>query len=250
MILGQIALAEQALGHWPAAERDLTAVLGTHDTWADANRSALEKALTVIQLHLSSLTVTSNVESAELWLDDRDLGKIGAPVRVMAGPHELSVRAADGRTTTRSVDLGAGEREHFYLEFPEGTLAPAPPAPPPREPEAKRKPLTPYSVSTRSALAYGSAGLAVLALGEAITASLLRVHDAHHYDSAACAPERSLQCASDRDQANTWGDVAVVAYVVAGAAGLGSLALFTAPYWYPRTSTSSAQAGLSLSGKF
>jgi hypothetical protein len=262
MILGQIALAEQALGRWLAAERDLSAVLATHDTWADANRSALEKALTVIQLHLSSLTVTSNVESAELWLDDQDLGKVGAQVRVMAGPHTLSLRAVDGRTTTRSVELTAGEREHFHLEFSEQPPAPAPPAPalvpnpappapPPRAPEVRgAKPLDAHSVSTRRALAYGSAALAVLALGEAVTASLLRVHYAHHYNSAACAPERSLQCASDRDQANTWGKVAVVGYIVAGAAGLGSLALFSAPYWYPRTSTSSAEAGLSFSGKF
>jgi uncharacterized membrane protein len=105
-------------------------------------------------------------------------------------------------------------------------------------------------LSTRRALAYGSAALAVVALGEAVTASLVRLHYAHRYNSEACAPDRSKQCAPYRDEANTWGDVAVAGYVVAGAAGLGSLALFTAPYWYPKTTTGSAQAGLAISGQF
>src|SRR4051812_23324545 len=76
MILGQVALAEQALGRWPAAEQDLVSVLATHDGWVEAHRSALETALSVIQSHLCSLSVTSNLEAAELWLDEEDLGRL------------------------------------------------------------------------------------------------------------------------------------------------------------------------------
>ena len=106
------------------------------------------------------------------------------------------------------------------------------------------------TANTRQTLAYASATLAVVALAEAVTASLLRLDYTHRYNSDACAPERSKQCGAYRDVANTLGNVAVVGYVVAGAAGLGSLALFTSPYWYPSTAAGGAQAGLSFSGKF
>ena len=265
MILGQIALAEQALGRWPSAEKDLSSVLATHGSWVDANRGALEKALAVIALHLSTLSVTSNVESAELWLDDQHLGNVSsAPVRVAAGAHELSLHARDGRSVSRSVALVAGEREHFHLEFPSAAppvlvppaaLARAPePAPtaPDRAHSKKipvNEPAAPsHTIGTRQALGYASAALAVIALGEAITASFVRLDYAHRYNSDACLPERSKQCAPYRDMANTWGDVAVVGYAVAGAAGLSSLALFSAPYWYP--SPSGGQAGLAISGRF
>src|SRR6478609_9850715 len=100
MILAQIALAEQALGRWLPAEQDLNAALATHDGWVDTNRSALERALAVIQSHLSWLAVTSNVESAQLWLDEHNLGAVrAAPWRVTAGAHELSLRLADGRSS-------------------------------------------------------------------------------------------------------------------------------------------------------
>ena len=260
MILGQIALAEQALGRWPSAEKDLTSVLATHDVWVDANRSALEKALAVIAQHTSSLSVTSNVASAELWLDDQSQGKLpAAPLRVAAGPHELTLRAPDGRSVTRAVELNAGEREHFHLEFsapaaslpvpvpvPASVSVSPPLAPPARAPSPPA--VAPHTLSTRHALAYASTALAIVALGEAVTASLVRLDYAHRYNSDACLPQRSKQCAPYRDMAGTWGDIAVVGYAVAGAAGLGSVALFTSPYWYP--SPSGGQAGLSLSGRF
>lgn len=259
MILGQIALAEQALGRWGAAERDLGSVLSTHDDWVDAHRSALETARTVIQSHLSSLSVTSNVESAELWLDDQDLGKAnGIAVRVAAGKHELSLRASDTRSIAQPVELAAGEHEHFHLEFPEPTrtavrvppLPEAPPASTPAAPMPVAPPTARHSSSTRQGLAYGSGALAIVALGEAVTASLVRLHYAHRYNGDDCAPNRSQRCAPYRNIANTWGDVALTGYIVAGAAGLGSLALFTVPYWSPRTATSAGVVGLAVSGRF
>ena len=247
MILAQIALAEQALGRWPAAEQDLTSALAKHDSWVEANRGALEKALTVIRAHLSWLAVTTNVESAELWLDNRNLGKVrAAPWRVSAGTHELSLRLPDGRSAARSVPLAAGEREHFHLEFPKNpafevepprgdmpSAAPRPSAPAksvaPDAAKAAGSAAAAHAASSRQTLAYASATLAVVALAEAVTASLLRLDYAHRYNSDACAPERSKQCAAYRDVADTLGNVAVVGYVVAGAAGLGSVALFTSP---------------------
>jgi hypothetical protein len=250
MILAQIALAEQALGRWLPAEQHLTSALSTHDKWVERNRVALERALGLIQSHLSWLVVTTNVESAQLWLGDRDLGTVrAAPWRVTSGTHELSLRLTDGRSTVRSVNLAAGEREHFHIEFSQ----PSPSTPcktsgaqAARVPSSKIE----HQASTRQTLAYASAALSVGALAGAVTASLLRLDYANRYNSEACAPDRSQQCAPYREVADTLGTVAVVGYVVAGAAALGSVALFTAPYWVPSRGPGGAQAGLSVTGTF
>jgi len=263
MIRSQIALAEQALGRWSSAEQDLSAALATHDGWVEANRGVLEKALAVIQSHLTWLTVTSNVQTAQLWLDNRNLGAVRAePWRVAEGTHELSLRLADGRSAARSVELLGGAREHFHLEFPEaaplgppGPLAAAAtaqvPAPSARQPaKLVTTAQHPHTLSTRQGLAVASTTVSLLALAEAVTASLLRVHYVERYNSDACAPERSRQCAPYRDVADTWGTLAVVGYAVAGAAAVSSVALFTSPYWYPSPGSSGTQAGLLLSGRF
>ncbi len=255
MILAQIALAEQALGRWPSAERDLTSALATHDAWIEANREALEKALLIIQAHLCWLLVTSNVESAELWLDTQHLGRVpAAPFRVAEGTYELSLRLADGRSSTRSVQLAATEREHFHVEFtePPPAAAECPVPPPVVAPKPAKIPASSpvHASSTRQSLAFATATLSAFALAGAVTASLIRVDYIERYNSAACAPDRSKQCAPYRDIAGTLGNVAIAGYVVAGAAGLGSVALFTAPYWYPSAGRGGAQAGFTLSGKF
>jgi hypothetical protein len=256
MILAQIALAEQALGRWLAAEEDLVSALSTHDSWVEANRRVLEKALGVIQSHLSWLAVTTNLDSAELWLDDRNLGRVrAAPWRTLDGTHELSLRLADGRSSVRSVELTGGERQHFHVEFSElapppalGPSATATSAPLPAKPVDSGS--APPATSTRQALAFASAAVSVVALAEAVTASLLRADYVRRYNSDACAPDRSQQCAPYRDVADTLGTMAIVGYVVAGASALGSVALFTAPYWYPSTGPSGTQAGLLVSGQF
>jgi hypothetical protein len=250
MILSQIALAEQALGRWLSAEQDLTSALAAPDRWVEANRVALERALTVIRSHLSWLTVTSNSASAQLWLDNRNLGAVrAAPFRVEAGVHELSLRMPDGRSSARSVELIGGEREHFHIDFSEAPpLATAKiPSQPARAVDAPSKPQT---MSTREALAVASAAVSVVALAAAVTVSLLRADYVEHYNSDACAPNRSQQCAAYREVADTLGTLSVVGYVVGGVAALGSAALFTAPYWYPSSGSSGTQAGLLLSGQF
>ena len=222
----------------------------------EANRGALERALAVIQSHLSWLAVTSNVEAAQLWLDERNLGALrAAPFRVTIGAHELSLRMADGRSSTRTVELAAGERAHFHVEFSEpsqhapckaGPTLASPSIPAKTSDSAKKA----HATSTRQTFAIASAALSVGALASAVTASLLRIDYVQRYNSEACAPDRSQQCAPYRDVADTLQDVAVVGYVIAGTAALGSVALFTAPYWVPSRDPAAAQVGLSVSGRF
>lgn len=49
--LGQMGLAEQALGQWAPAQQHLRAALGTTDPWVERNRAALESAYEIVLQH-------------------------------------------------------------------------------------------------------------------------------------------------------------------------------------------------------
>jgi hypothetical protein len=106
----QVALAEQALGLWVAAEVDLVqALAASNDAWITRNRAALEGALAVVRRHLGTLEVRGT-EGAEVVLDGVSLGKLpsAAPFRVEAGKRTLELRAKGFHATTRSVEVPAG----------------------------------------------------------------------------------------------------------------------------------------------
>ncbi|MFO0559489.1 MAG: PEGA domain-containing protein [Polyangiales bacterium] len=116
----QVALAEQALGDWINADRDMRAALAvTNDPWIDRNRTALQGALQQISHRIGSVDVRVNVPGAELWIDGTRIGSLPlpAPARVAAGVVMLEVRADGYATLRRSVEV-RGEslaRETFNL---------------------------------------------------------------------------------------------------------------------------------------
>jgi hypothetical protein len=125
----QVALAEQALGLWVAAENDLVLALAfENDAWITRNRGALEGALAVVRRHIGSLEVRGT-EGAEVVLDGVRLGALPAtaPFRVEAGKRTLELRAKGFHPSSRSVEVPAGgvARETVMLVAlpPEGTVA-------------------------------------------------------------------------------------------------------------------------------
>lgn len=106
----QVALAEQALGLWTAAESDLASCLAAaDDAWITKNRGALEGALAVVRRHLGSLDVRGT-EGAEVLLDGVRLGTLPetAPFRVEAGRRTLELRAKGFHPSARNVEIVAG----------------------------------------------------------------------------------------------------------------------------------------------
>jgi hypothetical protein len=106
----QVALAEQALGMWVAAETDLVAALGSEsDPWIAKNRAALDGALGVIRRHIGSLEVRG-ADGAEVLVDGAPVGVAspGASFRVEAGRRTLEVRSKGHHATTRAVEVPAG----------------------------------------------------------------------------------------------------------------------------------------------
>jgi hypothetical protein len=100
----QIALAEQSLAEWSAAEADLENALRSDDAWIARNREPLEEALKFVATHLGWLTVSSNVPSARIVLDGAVVGMVplAKPARVSAGSVRVRVEA-DGYVPKEST---------------------------------------------------------------------------------------------------------------------------------------------------
>ncbi|MFO0560926.1 MAG: PEGA domain-containing protein [Polyangiales bacterium] len=110
--LAQIALAEQALNRWVAAERHLReALAASSDGWITRNGAALRSALSVIESHLGRLEVRTNVAGAELWVAAVREGTLplAAPIRVVIGQQPIELRAPGYQTATRTVTIAAGQ---------------------------------------------------------------------------------------------------------------------------------------------
>jgi hypothetical protein len=126
----QVALAEQALGRWLDAARDLSTALGaTDDPWISKNYSALLEARAQIDGHLAWLTVNVDATGAEVEVGGRMLA-VGTEGRVLAGTTRVDARATGHVPETRLLVLAPGAHAHVTL-----MLAPAPvvqpaPAPP------------------------------------------------------------------------------------------------------------------------
>lgn len=247
MILAQIALAEQALGRFVAAEAHLLASTSSSDPWIEQRRPALETALRAIQSRLGWLEVSTNVSEAELWLDGEPRRLSSSPFRVSAGAHSLVLRSPSGETRRRTVELQGGERHVYQLELP--AAPPAPPAPRSTAPPAPRVSGRPSARGSSRSWAYAAAAVAGVALVEAVAASILRQAYVDDYNGPSCAPDRSERCAAYRKSATTFGTVAVVGYAVAGVAGVTSIALFAEPWW-SRAGAPPSSAVVGVSGAF
>jgi hypothetical protein len=181
----QLALAEQALGRWLEAERDLDAALAASTEWIDKNRRSLEEARAVIREHLGWLTVDVDVATAHAQLDGRPIAR-GVETRVVAGTGFLEVRAPGYAPDIRRLDVRADghARATISLEpLVAGPSAPPPPpvavtvpddaarpvatvapAPIPEHPQAQR-PLRAQAAIPVGPIVLGAAGLAGVATG-------------------------------------------------------------------------------------
>ena len=111
-VVAQVALAEQAIGMWASAERDLKEALdrGASDVWISKNRRQLDEALHVIQSHLGSLQVQGQPADAEVLADGEVVGRlpISTPIRLPIGEISLTVRKDGYDKVTRVVAISKG----------------------------------------------------------------------------------------------------------------------------------------------
>jgi hypothetical protein len=234
----QVALAEQALGAWVAAERELArALAATKDPWIVKNRAALEGALGVVARHLGNLEVRGT-DGAEIVLDGVAIGTLpaSAPFRVEAGPRTLELRKPGYYSAARTIEVAAGgvTREAISLaplpaappESPTGTEKAAP-TPPPREVviESDRGHVQrllgwTFAITGVSALAVGGVGLGV-------RTSLVNDYNDHCPGLGVAQPSG---CDDEISDARTWMTVSTIALVAGGILTIGGVTLVvTAP---------------------
>lgn len=230
----QVALAEQALGMWAAAEADLlTALAAQDDAWIAKNRAALERALAIIRRHLGSLDVRGP-DGAEVVLDGVRLGVLPqvAPFRAEAGWRTLELRAKGFYPTRRTVEIPAGGVARETV-----SLVPAPT-------EDTRATAAPVTAQDRGVAAddpgraqrrvgwvlVGTGGAGLLAGGVGLVVRK-GVVDAYN---ASCpglgAPNQPAECADKLDAERGWLTFSIVSFIAGGVLTIGGFTLVaTAP---------------------
>lgn len=244
--LAQVALAEQALGLWVEAARDLaTARESTADPWVARHRDDLALAASEIGRHVGRVEVRARSPGARLRVNGVDHGglPLASPLVLVIGTQSLEVTAPGRVTARRVVDVRPGDdlREEF-------DLAPVPP--PVAAPLVERSPRRTARAArpgagwaTASFVAAGTllaGGLGALAWRESVTGDFNAArmpqcmvdpsNGDRVYGGAACEA-----WASDRGTAN--------ALMIAGLAGAGAFAAVGVALLVTRPSVSS-RAGL------
>jgi hypothetical protein len=275
----QVALAEQALGQWVAAERDLRdALRATDDPWIKSHKAALQGALEALAKHLGTLVLKANVTPTEVFLDDVFVGELPMEtLRVPAGQVRIDLRSKGYERATRTVDVAAESTvtEEFNLvpdpppaAAPAPTVAPQPAAAKPAEEAPDRitqkasvdESLSP-AAKTRRAFAWGTLGAAGAFLGGAIAAQIVSETNAARYnDDSECLYgdlTRVQRCGVYRGQAESAQTLATFGYVATGVFGVASAVLFFAFPNKPKSSDVTlrfdidpSRAAIGIDGRF
>jgi hypothetical protein len=229
---GQIALAEQALGLWVAAEEDLGAALAKpEDPWIVRNRTALDGALDTIRKHLATLEVRSGAPGAEVLLDGKRIGPLPLTARVEAGSRTLLVRAPGYYPTSRVVQISPGSSARETIEL---VAAPAENSEPPRADGAAKAP-NERSASVQRTVGWTSLGvggglLAMGAIGFAIRQSAVSGYNDDKTCPGIGKPAQPPACQDRISRADTWQTLGIIGLAGGGALVLtGVVLLVTAP---------------------
>lgn len=137
-VVGQIGLAEMALGIWLAGEAHLQEALAHDgDPWVRKNRAALEKALAATSAHLGTVEVWGAPAGAEVTINGHAVGAypLAKGVRLNVGPVTVTVAAPGYQTATRTLQVLAEQLTRENLD-----LSPSPAA---LDLSAKRDPAIP-----------------------------------------------------------------------------------------------------------
>lgn len=137
-----------------------------------ANRRAeVEKDLAKLRQRVAYLQVSTNVDDAEVTLDDALLGKtpFPKPILISAGKHKLTATKPGRETATKVFEIASGDKLELSLALVDPTAsAPAPPPPAPvvgpKTSESERQSLVWVGWVATGALAVGAGVFGGLAL--------------------------------------------------------------------------------------
>lgn len=118
--LAQMGLAEQALGHWVAAEAHLKLALEhPNNPWVSRNRDTLTRSLAAVGERLGSIELSCDVAGANVSVNGTPAGTtpLSEPLRVVSGSVVVEVIAEGYHPMTRTLQVNAGSlaRENVTL---------------------------------------------------------------------------------------------------------------------------------------
>lgn len=243
----QVALAEQSLSLWLAAERDLARALAeADDPWIKQNREVLEDAKRVVEGRLAWMLVHTNVPAAAItWNGNPATPAPDGRVRLVAGQVVLDVRAEGYRPVTRVLGIAPETTERVDVELvPMTRTAPAvlqPPAAPV------------HTGSTRRTAGWivAGVGVATLAVGSVFGVRAIAKKSERDDDCAAGCSQRGV----DADRAGRSAGLVSTVALFAGAAvtTTGLVLVLTAPSLRSRSTAMQLRllgASAALSGTF
>jgi hypothetical protein len=250
-IQAHLGLAEQAVGQWLEAERDIRAGLDAQgDPWISKNRAALEQALGVVVGHLGWIEIRTVMADPEIWINGAKHPSYvpGNSIRVVAGTNTVEVRSSGYVPAMRTLMVLPNTRmtESFTL-----SPLPAPPqiaplqAPPPTvtqppslPPVADAPPVEDRDVPT-SPVVYAGLGIGAAGL---LTGSVTGVLSLSRASKAkeVCVGNACPQWAQDDiDASKSLATISDVSFIVGGVGvTVGAVAWLLQPRRRAATTTS------------
>lgn len=107
-VVGQMGLAEVAMGIWPAAQEHIQEALDHgKDPWVGKNRVVLETTLAIVETHLGTLEIWGTPSGAELVVDGKPVGTLpqAKPVHVVVGAVTVTVQAKGYQSVSRTLQV-------------------------------------------------------------------------------------------------------------------------------------------------
>jgi|HubBroStandDraft_4_1064222.scaffolds.fasta_scaffold74791_2 hypothetical protein len=205
-VLYDLGQAHYQLREYPSALRSLEKYLEQGGDGIAADRRAqVEREIGELRGRVARVTAVSNVEGADVALDDAPLGKtpVREPVVVGEGRHRLTISKAGYVATTRLMDIAGGDQVTIRLDLTPETPVPV---------------LVRESPSYTPAIVSGAVGVAGIAVGTVF--GVLAVSDKSSLSSECSAAKICPATArGDIDGLSRNGAVSTVGFGV-GVAGL------------------------------
>lgn len=83
------------------------------------DRAGVEARMQTLEALLGSARVETNVEGAEIWVDEHRLGAAPATVRLTGGPHVMELRAEGYSPGRREIQIAAGQTLDVRVDLSE-----------------------------------------------------------------------------------------------------------------------------------
>jgi hypothetical protein len=235
----QVALADQALGRWVDAERDLSVALSAAgDPWIKQHQGTLVSALRLIRTHLATLEVDSNVTGGDLLVNGSSVGSLPleAPVRVVAGTLTIEASAPGFEPQRRTVIVPPESVAREVLALVKSPILSA------REKDIDAPASSDPAAASRTAAWLSVASAAALIAGGTVALVVQNYNAAAWNDDTRClstTQTREQLCGSYYSAAKTAEALTYINFGAAGAAVAAATVLFvvSGKSRVPRTSS-------------